>query len=214
MKEIDLEKEFPLLGKKRTLVRRHAGTTRWAAETLLRIIAMDIEKHHDLVPSYIMTLCSNIEARVNNNIVDFFFKKTGAEYRQHSKPYMLLPFERKLSIVIPLISNYKYKINLKSADLKAVSSLFELRNRMVHRSDEYVDGYQLEYERFRDFEILDKERLKSYSNSGFKDQSLKDLENHFELHLRINEKFYELFPRINYKRFDPGNWFTPINPNT
>ena len=210
MDEIDLNQEYPLLSKERTLVKKYSGAGRYAAEKLLSIISTDEEAHHDLVPSYIMTLCSGMEARINNNIVDYFFKKTGKEYKLHAKPYMLLPFERKIAITIPLISNYKYKLNAKSKNLKEVLKVFKLRNRMVHMADEYVDGFKLNYERFYDFEISDKDRAQYYSNDEFKDQSTKDLKKYFHVYEKFIIMFCELFPRINYKRFKPEEWFIHI----
>lgn len=210
MNEIDSKREYPLLSKESTLVKKYSGVGRYAAEKLLRIITIDDENHHDLVPSYIMTICSGMEARVNNNIVDYFHKKTGKEYRLHARPYMLLPFERKLTLTIPLISNYKYKLNTKSKDFKEVSKVLKLRNRMVHAADEYVEGSKLTYTGFYEFEISDKERARFYSNEEFKDQSIDDLQKYFHVYERFIIKFCELFPKINYKRFDPEEWFVPI----
>lgn len=96
------------------------GTTNavWSAKFLFKEIFENNRPF--LKPSFIYALCSIIEENFNSVIIDFFEAKFGEEYKSYAAIFIKLSIHDKISMVVPVISNFKYQLNTDNSELRTI----------------------------------------------------------------------------------------------
>src|SRR5689334_8485262 len=64
-----------------------------------------------LIPSFIFAICFGLEGRANDVYIDFFHQRLGPNYKDGVKPFLYMHLKEKLLILIPLLSNFEYRLN-------------------------------------------------------------------------------------------------------
>ena len=189
---------------------------RESADFLLGEIENDPEKEY-LIPSLIICLCLGIESVVNDVFIDFFHRKIGNDYKDCVKPFIFMRIDEKFSVLIPLVSNYEYRLNKDHADLKKVLALFEFRNHLTHVKHHWHSATVIRDATGITDVIIDNPNLVDFY-SGFVQRkiTLADLKDYRELFSNINNDFRDLGGRygkrgkFEQKSSKHGGWFQKV----
>lgn len=90
-----------------------------------------------LVPTFVITACVVVEAAINDNYIDHFHHVMGDDYMRIARPLLYLNFRERLSLLFPVISDWKFVLNEKHERVRALLAMFELRGRMIHVKHHY-----------------------------------------------------------------------------
>jgi len=205
--------------KKQTLpVKSYLGWNyaRDSADFLLAEIENDPEKEY-LIPSFIICLCLGIESVINDAFIDFFHRKMGKDYKDCAKPFIFMRLDEKLSVLIPLVSNYEYQLNKDHADLKKLLALFEFRNHLTHVKHHVHSATVIRDETGIIDVTMDNPHLADfYSSFTQRRITLAELKDYRELFSKINGDFRDLGGRYGKRgKFDQkdskhGGWFKKV----
>ena len=200
----------PGVREKRMPVKENTGVVcaRYAAEYLLEGLKEDARKDY-LVPPYVALLCAGMEGEINDAYIDFFFKKFGAAYQEFAKPFLFLQFRDRCRTLIPLISDYRFRLNERHADLVQVFKMVELRNQLLHIKHHWHPARVLEGREgeFFDFEYLEPSSDPYRSGSLKKLIAGRDIDAYMKVFNRFIPAFSGLASRIRRRNFNPGQWF-------
>jgi len=90
-----------------------------------------------LVPTFVITACTVVEAALNDCIIDHFQHHLGDDHQKLARPFLYLNYRERLSVTIPTISDYRYVLDEKHERTKALFAMFELRGRLIHVKHRY-----------------------------------------------------------------------------
>jgi hypothetical protein len=207
------------LHKKQTLpVKSYYGWkyARESTDFLLGEIENDPEKEY-LIPSFIICLCLGIESVINDAFIDFFHRKMGKEYKDCVKPFIFMRLDEKLSVLIPLVSDYEYQLNKDYVDLKKLLVLVEFRNHLTHVKHHWHDATVVRDETGIIDVVLNNPRsVDFYSGFHEKEITLAELKIHRELFDKIEDDFRDLGGRygkrgrFEQKGYKPRGWFKKV----
>jgi hypothetical protein len=128
----------------KTLVEKSTPNTRVAADFLLEKIRQTSKGRnvddHMLLPAYTASVCASIEFRINQAYIGHFYQKLGDSYEVYAAPYVRMGIEQKMSMLFPLISDFKYELNRKNDKVKELFKLFRLRNRLIHQTPHLIEA--------------------------------------------------------------------------
>jgi hypothetical protein len=195
----------------RTVLRSLEGIN-WASEAADFLLARikKRKKNQFLVPSFIASLCSQVEAVVNDALVDHFYYRCRRNYQNYAQAFLTRPMPDKLFLVVPLISQYKFEWNKGSPDVQLLLKLFRLRNRLLHVKHPWVLATALEYEIGVSFLFDDPDRTYYYTSEEFKNLTFADLDAYATHTERFVRFFRDIRWRINGPHFKPDVWLYKI----
>jgi hypothetical protein len=193
---------------------RAIGYAHRSAKFLLDEIAKN-PKEKFLVPSFIFAICAGIESTINDAYIDFFHKRMGAEYKEYAKAFIHLRLREKLIVLIPLVSNFSYRMNEDNNDFKALIGLFDLRNNLIHAKQHWHTATITQKGSYYYLEYDNEDSLDFYASDTPK-ITLDDLKKYMSLFKKFRQDFRNLggsigiagkFERKDYK---PRAWFKKI----
>jgi hypothetical protein len=189
---------------------------RESADFLLAEIKNDPEKEY-LIPSFIICLCLGIESVLNDAFIDFFHRRMGKDYKDCVKPFIFMRIDEKLSVLIPLVSNYEYQLNKDHADLKKLLALFEFRNHLTHVKHHWHSATVIrDATGVTDIIIDNPNLIDFYSTFVQRKITLADLDDYRELFININKEFrdlggrYGVRGRFEQQGFKHRGWFKKV----
>jgi hypothetical protein len=189
---------------------------RESADFLLAEIKSDPEKEY-LIPSFIICLCLGIESVINDAFIDFFHRKMGKDYKDCAKPFIFMRIDEKLSVLIPLVSNYEYQLNKDHVDLKKLLALFEFRNHLTHVKHHWHSATVIRDATGITDVIMENPNLVDFYSSFVQRRiTLADLEDYRELFSNINDDFralggrYSVRGKFERKGSKHGGWFKRV----
>ena len=182
---------------------------RLTADLLLKHILSDSYNDY-CVPAYITSICSGIEGMINELYIDFFHNRFGRQYRPLVNPFFRIPVKERISLIVPMLSDYKYQLNYDHDSFLVICRLFALRNSLVHVKHHWHRAKIIDYDVGCDIEYISPTDIDIYAKGIEKALTKED----FERFMRVSNEFLTVFVnlerRIKRKKFDPKNWFKPI----
>ncbi|HPA56795.1 MAG TPA: hypothetical protein PLT70_05135, partial [bacterium] len=170
-------------------------------------------KYCDLVHPFIISLCSSIELTISDIYIDFMFKKIGKKYKNLVRPLLKMPINIKLPLITLLVSDYKYRLNEDSKEVKYLYKLFSLRNRFVHIEEHWVDvtmfkdsskpGIEIEYYNPKDEYY--------YLSDVFPELSMNNINEMYEFVKNANLRLRNLHGKVKHWKWKPEPWFIKLD---
>lgn len=125
MKEIDKPKKYARLTFKSVSLGRALDRLRQHYETEHR------PKY--LVIPYVLTCAAYLESKLNDSLLQFAMKRYGKEV---ADALMSLSLPKKLSVLVPVMTDGRYKIKTKHFVYQRLISLIRVRNAITHAKSE------------------------------------------------------------------------------
>lgn len=100
-----------------------------------------------LVPTFVITACTVVEASINDCYIDHFQYQVGDDYLKIGRPFLYLGYRERLIVLFPVISTYRYVLDETHPKVRALFDLFELRGRLIHVKHKYRPAIVTEIEK-------------------------------------------------------------------
>jgi hypothetical protein len=198
---------------KRTTVKAYTAgpSARSSAEFLLKEILSDKDKTY-LIPSYFSSLCLGIESVVNDAYIDLFYRKIGAEYKEHVRIFLYMRFKEKLSTMILLASDFKYQLNEKDKDIKGIFKIVEFRNQLLHAKQHWNPSTKIiENDAAFDGGLDNPDHSDFYSDPKTRGEWLNSLEDYMRLHNWFVQEFGTIGQGVLTRRdYKPRSWLKKV----
>jgi len=108
--------------------------------TSLGRVLNKLRKHYEaeqrpesLVIPYVLTCAAYLESKLNDSLAQFAMKRYGADV---ADALMSLSLPRKLNVLVPVLTEGRYRINMKHLVYERLISLIRVRNSITHAKSE------------------------------------------------------------------------------
>lgn len=99
-----------------------------------------LRKHYEagkqpesLVIPYVLTCAAYLESKLNDSLLEFATKRYGEDV---AGAFMSLSLPRKLNVLVPLLTEGRYRINREHFVYQRLASLIRVRNSITHAKSE------------------------------------------------------------------------------
>jgi len=91
------------------------------------------EQPESLVIPYVLTCAAYLESKLNDSLLEFATKRYGEDV---AGAFMSLSLPRKLNVLVPLLTEGRYRINREHFVYQRLASLIRVRNSITHAKSE------------------------------------------------------------------------------